>query len=407
MSEQKGGQDDGAWMMALIVAFIAVICWVIWYLFKFQLIQFVLWVRYAEIYAIGLVYGFDHAVDVDGYSDPIPLRVLRDMAISLDPKQTTFEQVRVLTNVTMGFLKYVFAGVIALIGLWAIFRGPTSLYRSKLDLEGLIFRQARNFKAIAPFVQFNPSNMPFRAPGSPVPAELPLFSEALGPEEWIAYNRIPMPDGALDEDAAEKAFARQLKGLWKGSLKQKDHIKILLAAFCLKANRKRGEADDMLGRVASCWSHEKGLQLSKDRALLKQAKKVLKDKNMAGDFNKIMNKHAFITTAVLAGLEKARKEGGVLAPAQFVWLRGYDRTLWYALNNLGRQSFHMEAMGAMAHFRSENLVDRPIPKPRVRDAVDALKGYMENPLLARPIPELDYSGVKKKKNKNKGVLKPA
>jgi len=66
----------------------------------------------------------------------------------------------------------------------------------------------------------------------------------------------------------------------------------------------------------------------------------------------------------------------------------------------------MEAMGAMSHYRAEKLIARPIPKPRVRDAVTALAGYMNDPLIRRPIPELDYSKVKKRKNKNKGVLKP-
>lgn len=404
MAEKKGGDDDGAWMAFLILAFIAVVCYAIWSVFQFQLIQFVLWVRYAEIYAIGLVFGFDHQVEVPGYN-PMRLLDLREMAIDTDPRNATFEQIRLLTVVTMGFLKYVFAAILAAIGLWAIFKGPTSLYRRTLGLEGLIAEQSRTFRSISPFISFNPAEQKFRAPGSPVPAELPLFSEALAPEEWIAFNRVPLPDGQLDEQAAERAFTKQLIGPWRGVLKQKPHITILLAAFCLKALRKRNESDQMLGRLASCWSHDKGLQLSKDRALLREAKAILKNKKQSEAFIKQLNKHAFVTTAVLAALDMARREGGVLAPAQFVWLRGYDRALWYPLNNLGRQSFHTEALGAMSHYRAEKLVGRPIPKPRMRDAIVAIKTLLDDPLQRRPIPELDYSMVKDGK-KNKGVLKP-
>ena len=62
----------------------------------------------------------------------------------------------------------------------------------------------------------------------------------------------------------------------------------------------------------------------------------------------------------------ARSEGGVLAPAQFLWLRGHDRALWYPLNNLGRKSFHIEAMGAMCQYKAEKRVSRPIPKGEIK-----------------------------------------
>ena len=46
-------------------------------------------------------------------------------------------------------------------------------------IEGLIHRQKQNFPVIAPFAEFDPSTQPPRPPGSPVPAELPAFAEAL------------------------------------------------------------------------------------------------------------------------------------------------------------------------------------------------------------------------------------
>ena len=97
----------------------------------------------------------------------------------------------------------------------------------------------------------------------------------------------------------------------------------------------------------------------------------------------------------MRALAFARSEGGVLAPAQFVWLRAHDRGLWYPLNNMGRQSFHMEAMGAMAHFKAERMTQRPIPVAKMGDAVKTIKEYMGSQ-RARPIPQLDYSGSKKK-----------
>ena len=151
----------------------------------------------------------------------------------------------------------------------------------------------------------------------------------------------------------------------------------------------------MLGRLAKCWSHDKGLQLGKDAKLVGEARRVLKNKELSHSVLKKCNQHAWNTTALIRALLTAREEGGVMAPAQFVWLRGHNRNQWYPLNNLGRHSYHMEAIGAMAHFKAEKMAKRPIPRAKVQDAVDAIIEYMGES-HARPIPSLDYSGSKKR-----------
>lgn len=190
-------------------------------------------------------------------------------------------------------------------------------------------------------------------------------------------------------------LAEQLGPRWGGWERLAPYKQILLAAFCLKASRKRNESDAMLGRIARCWDSKKGLMLKRDRTLHKDALKILRNKKLSLEVLTNANRHAYETTALLRALLTAREEGGVLAPAQFVWLRGYDRTLWYPLNNLGRQSFHMEALGALGHFKMERMTDRPIPVPKVSGAVQTLREYMAS-RNARPIPQLDYSGSKKK-----------
>ena len=168
---------------------------------------------------------------------------------------------------------------------------------------------------------------------------------------------------------------------------------MLLAAFCLKAARKRKESDVMLGDIAKCWSHKKGLVV--DKKLLKQARNIIRDRDLCGKTFSKCNQHAFVTTAMIRALQTAREEGGVLSSSQFVWLRGFDRSLWYALNNLGRQAFHMEAVGSMAHYKVEKRIGRPIPRPKVEEAVKVLRDYMKSD-RARPVPNLDYSGSKRR-----------
>jgi len=387
----------------ILLAFLAVIFFVLWGKIGETVKNSFRWFRWAEIKAISVFVSEDYAVPWAGPDGEvhkifihravkeIPLYEARDLDASL---------MNMISTVATAPLKIPFTIFLVSCAFWSLLRGPGTQYRREFNLDGLLNSQARSFPIIAPFTKFNPANQPPRPPGTAVPVELPPFAEALGPEEWIAYNQIPVPDGDLDEQAAYMAFARQLGPRWKGAAHLPAHKQILLAIFCLKASRKREAADDMLGQLAPCWSVEHGLQLQKSKKLLDQARKILRSRNLAGSVLAKANQHAFQTTALIRALATAREEGGVLAPAQFVWLRAYDRILWYPLNNLGRQSFHMEAIGAMSHYKAEKLTSRPIPKPKVDDAVKSISDYMRSD-QARPIPQLDYA-----RSKRGGIKKP-
>ena len=406
----SGGQQaentlhENAIGWAILLVVIGVLVWIFWYYYDVEVRNLVRWIRYSEIWLISWFVGDDYTVffrgqevsfdyGMHGEENPGP----RDYAgvAGIAKEQLNLYYMTLINALAMQPLKIPFVILYALGALWCMFWGPGNQFRKKMGLEGLIERQSKIFPVTAPFAAFDPSKQPPRPPGSPVPAELPSFAEALGPEEWLAYNEVSVPDGKVDEASAARAFQKQLGRRWKGASAVQPYKQILLACFCLKASRKRVEADVMLGRLAMCWSHKGGLNLRKDKKLLKEARAVLRDKNLAAETLSKVNQHAFETTAILRALAVAREEGGVLAPAQFVWLRGHDRRLWYPLNNMGRQSFHMEALGAMSHYKAEKLTQRPIPVPKMEGAVETIREYMASG-RARPIPQLDYSASKKR-----------
>lgn len=396
------GKSDGTtekftgWAMILIV--IGIVCFIMYTISKPEVHSFIRWLRYGEMWLISLITPDSYMISLPS-GDKINLKEWLDGIKSIPKSEIDFRLVVGMTAIALTPYKWGIIIIISLMGLWAYTRGPGTQYVEVFNLDRFIKFQAESFPITSPFVNFNPSNQPPRAPGSDVPAELPCFAEALGPEEWLAYEEIPVPDGNVDEKIAFERFTKQLGPRWQGAKKLAPYKQIILAACCLKAARKREASDDMLGRLAKCWSHEKGLQLSKESGLLSEARKILANKEMASTILKACNHHAWQTTAMLRALLTAREEGGVLAPSQFVWLRGHDRALWYPLNNLGRKSNHMEAIGAAAHFRMERRVNRPIPKPKVQEAVKSIVDYM-NSSDARPIPKLDYS-----KSKNKRGIK--
>lgn len=394
MSDNKGkGTADAAMGWGILAVIFAGLGYMVWLGFETQMKDALRWVRYGEMMLMSPFLPEDYTVEWQGQA--IPFHEFLNIARHLPAERIDSTFLGLASVLALHLYKWVFIGIMFCGGIWALRSGPGTEHRSVFDLDGLIGKQSNIFPIIRPFVRFNPAKLPGRAPGSPVPAELPVFAEALGPEEWVAYHAIPLVGGKMDQDAAAKAFALQLGPRWRGSRHLAPYKQIFLAACCLKASRKRVDADKMLSRLASCWSHDKGLQISKDAALLKDAQNVLRTKDLAQKVLSRCNQHAWETTALLRALLTAREEGGVLAPAQFVWLRAHDRVLWYPLNNLGRNTFHTEGMGAMAHYKAEKLAQRPIPRPKVLDAVKSLAEYIESD-RARPIPQVDYTGSKKR-----------
>jgi intracellular multiplication protein IcmP len=399
MADNKSGASEAAMGWGILLAVLGAISYLIWWKFSEQIGSFIRWVRYGEMWVVSLFLPNDYEVSINGTN--FSYQAVMAEAAKMPSDQIDGDFLALMSYVAMAPYIWVVCVLAAIFGFWALFKGPGSEHRTVYDLDGLIKRQANMFPIISPIIEFNPSKQPPRAPGAPVPAELPLFAEALGPEEWIAYNSIPVPDGKLDEEAAMKAFAKQLGARWRGVKHLEPYKQIFIAACCLKAARKRSDADTMMGRLAQCWvGKENKINLRKDPKLLKEARAVLARQDICGATLKKCNEHAWETTAIMRALATAREEGGVLAPAQFVWMRGYNRTLWYPLNNLGRQSLHPEALGAMAHYKAEKMAQRPIPRPKMTDPAKAIAEYMASN-KARPIPTLDYTGSKKS-----GIKKP-
>ena len=396
MADDGNNGADRMMGYAIILITFGCIFVFIWYIYEYEIKDFIRWVRWWQMWALSFVTPDSFEISYGVYRD-VAFGDLVQSADKYAANEIEGDLFGLIASGPMQVIKYPVAVVLVLCGLWCYNKGPNTNNKNKYDLDGFIGAQANNFPVISPFVDFNPSKQPFRPPGAPVPAELPLFSEALGPEEWIAYNEIPIPDGKIDQVITAKSFRKQLGRPWRGAVKLAPYQQILLAAFCLKAARKRDESDDMLGDLALSWNYKVGLKIKPE--LLKAARRVLKDREIAGPTLKLCNQHAYVNTAMIRALLNARNEGGVLASSQFVWLRGHDRTLWYPLNNLGKQAFHMEALGAMCHFKTEKRIMRPIPKPKIDDAVKSITDYMGS-IHARPVPALDYS-----KSKKRGIKK--
>lgn len=170
------------------------------------------------------------------------------------------------------------------------------------------------------------------------------------------------------EDKARRAFAMQLGPLFKSVHHMPPHIRALFTVFASRAANDKGSATKLLEQLSK--SAAKGtIDYSNVMTLLRK------------HFNhkavqKVMQHHAYVTTVMITMLELARTDG-VLASADFIWLKQVDRKMWYVLNNVGRQTAWSEVAGIYAHWHAERELMRPLRFPMVDEAVRALERAME------------------------------
>jgi intracellular multiplication protein IcmP len=384
VSQQKSSNEEFI-LAAIVVGLVCGISYLIWTVFHREITEVLRWVRVVELYLVGIVKGNDFTY-ADAQMGVQNVGSWKRWLLKADNSEISTDHIRVMTMLAVPPLRFVFAGIIGMMALWVIFFGPGTQYRRRMNLETLMHEQAKSFPAIFPFLKFDPRKLPFRAPGSPVPSKLPLFAEALSPEEWLAFHEIRMVGGQIDANRAYNALVLQLGKRWQGAAKLSPHGQAIFAACALKHVRKRKDSELLLDELSKSWTPEKGLALSgKVKA---QIRKVIADPKIGGALEKFADQHAYETTALLRCLARARSEGGVLPPASFLWLRGHDRNLWYPLNNLGRKSYHAEASGALVHYTNELIAGQKIPTPRFEEVIRGIEQYMKSG-VARSIPELD------------------
>ncbi len=90
-----------------------------------------------------------------------------------------------------------------------------------------------------------------------------------------------------------------------------------------------------------------------------------------------LSRHAFRNVALMGLLSEARHRCR-LPMSAIAWLRTEDEALWHCLNDLGRPSCHVQALGPTLHFRAEVAAGHALPEPQVAAAVDRL--------TSRPVP---------------------
>lgn len=325
----------------------------------------------------------------------------------------------------------VYAPMLVILGMFGTKFRPDQIYREKPTLSSMIDMQSKHWKTLQPIRAINPAKMTdvnspaiARAIGErrqqlgTLPSEVLVpeataykpqaWARAMRPEEWlvaqgathdqVAWQELRDTVHAGDDQAmifnerwlelttetAIELLSGQLTQEWIGFDGLRPYQKCLCAVFAqfFDYNNSKGEA--LLNELAILYAAKGSVSMDDailaEKALFGGVEAALKSKagkNLADQ----ANQHAWLQTAMVRMLTVARKDRGVLAAAQFNWVKAEDRSLWYALCNTGGDAFMIETAGVFAHFKAEVQLNMPLRRPAVYQAARSL---LEDYLDLRP-----------------------
>lgn len=353
--QQQGGGDNSLAPFWIVMA-IFIFGWAIWAFAHEHIVAFIFEIRLLEIKLISL---FSHDVLKIG-------NAIKNIA----PADVTFDQLSDVSTQIGDYLRYPIAIILGVLAFAIYFGHATLQFKKSYSMQRLVEEEKVNWPQITPTAKLNLVETDI---------DIGPWAMSLTPMQFAKkYNLLQLervlPSNAysaqqakivatLYREAAYQVFALQLGRYWVNADSLNIHTKALFAVFAARANRDREGATNLLLHIASSAAADK-LDFSGTEELLKKHKD-------CKAVTKVIQKHAFVYT-VMASLLLLARTDGVLATADFLWLKPTDRTLWFMLNAVGRQTAFSEIAGPYAHWIAENTVGHKLTVPMVDEAVKAL-----------------------------------
>lgn len=355
--QQGGGGGDNSLAAFWIVMAIFIFGWALWSFAHAHIVAFIFEIRLLEVKLISL---FSHDV----------LKVGSTIK-STAPENVSFDQLADISSQIGDYLRYPTAIILGVLAL-AIYFGHANLqFKKSYNMQRLVDEEKVNWPQITPTSKLDL-----------VSADIDVgpWAMSLTPMQFAKKYNLLQLERVLPSDAfssqqakvvatlrreeAYQIFALQLGRYWVDTNSLNIHTKALFAVFAARASRDREGATNLLLQIAASAASGK-LDFSGAEELLK------KHKDNKAVIKTIQN-HAFIYTVMASLLVLARTDG-VLATADFLWLKPIDRSLWFMLNSVGRQTPFSEVAGPFSHWIAERTIGHKLNVPMVDEAVKALE----------------------------------
>lgn len=368
---QNGSSGEDAMMSVLLLLAVAAGgCWFLWHRYHAEISYAVLAAQHWQMLFIGHF--------TDRYA------TLDEQARRFTPASITFHVLYQFCHMVGLFFRIPAAIFIAALAAVCLVRNAPSRFTTTLTLDRLMKVQSGVFRTTAAFVgrDLKPKGV---ATGDPRPLD-----PALHAGEWVKRYAIDRNGRFVESQAAEE-LTRQLGQLWTKPKRAPDLERSLLAAFALHGLRERDAAEAFLGDFAEALAAGGARQEPEGPAKplrvppkIAAAADVVLQRQDIRAFLMIADKHAYTAPALMTVLMEARRRAGVLAPAQFNFIKMIDRRLWYALHSLGfpgetadsnppMPNPRIEAAGARDHWGAECAEGHPLHIPSIGRVLQAVR----------------------------------
>lgn len=357
-----GGGGTGGNDMLWIAAFFAFILVALW-ISRESYFPYIFKIKYYELKFVS------YFIHVDTY---IFQEILN---AQFDPKYLTWQQFAFLLGKIGSYYNWPIAITLFILAIMLYLRTPSTKFIHNFNLHSFREKQKVNYPQIIPpsksdLIKQDINSGPWASSKTPLlfARENKLLDVIVNPNPNPLLGELPKV-AKLKENKARQLFASQLGHIWQGPDKLPVHAKALFAIFAAIGNQDRKPAIDLLRQFNTSMNF-------KDKPDFRGYEELLEKYKDSKVVKKLESRHAYVMTVMAALLELARTDG-VLATADFIWLKTVDRQLWYMLNNVGRRAAFPEVAGAIAHWRIESRMQRKLISPMVEEAVKALKMGIE------------------------------
>jgi len=354
--QQQQGGDNSLAPFWIIVGLFALF-WILWYFTHTQVSFFILKVRLYEAYLISL---FNSNVD------PL-IGVIKDAS----PADMKLNDLANISGQIGAYLRYPCVIILVILAITIYFSNPLLKFKKTYSIQSLVDAEKDSWPQIMPVANLDLVNTDIdEGPWAMAltPMQFAKKYHLLQEERVVATDpnllQLAKITASLRKDEAYRIFSLQVGRYWTSIDHLNPYTKALFAIFAARANRDRDGANKLLLQISSSTASNKLDFAGTDELIAKH-----KDNKAVV---KIMQNHAFILTVMASMLVLSRTDG-VLATADFLWLKPIDRTLWYMLNSVGRQTPFVEVAGPFAHWLAEKTMQRKLKVPLVEEAVNALE----------------------------------
>lgn len=353
---QQGSSDNSlGFLWVLIGAFLAI--YLLWSQFHAPLVAIIFKIK---LFEIALMSFFTGGLDE-----------VRSWIQAASPGAVSISQVGEVSEIIGRVIRYPITILLAIFAIVVYFGNVTMRFTTVFNMQRLLDRSKHIWPQTTPIVRLDLDKVDLEK-GAWAMAKQPFSfvkKHHLSEEKELISVRIGSGRHAkytikLKPGASHSVFVQQLGKRWTGIETLNAHTKALFAAFSARIGRDGPGSMKFLDQISASSATGK-LDFSGTTELLR---KHIKNP----EIGKVIGGHAFVFTVMAAMLEKAR-EDGVLATADFLWLKPVDRLLWYILNSVGRQTVVPEVAGAYAHWVAELELGRKINVPMVDEAVTGLE----------------------------------